>query len=132
MRKRKTTFELIERSEERLLDQGGSQSKPPTTGHSAAETNPSGQPVRGQFPVSHTVPKLATCTEVESPVAATNRQVEPLGSEVPLLEEVAGHVNPTRGPAGQVEELVVLVAEGDNPAVQWFWQLLREAGYDVW
>ena len=97
MRKRKTTSDLIERSEERLLDQGGAQPEPSATRPSAVEIDPTGQPVREQSPVSHTGPELATCTEVEPPVATTTRQVDPSGSKVSLLEGVAGHVSPTRG-----------------------------------
>ena len=133
MRKRKTTSDSIGRSEEGLLDQGGAQTEPPAIGHTTvAEIDPTGQPVRGRVLVSHKGPELATCTETEPPVITTTCQVDQSGSEASSLEGVAGQVSPTKGPVGQVEELPAPVAEDDSPAARWFWDLLRNAGYEVW
>ena len=133
MSKRKANSESIVRSREGLSEQGVVRTEAPTNlATTIAEIEPTGRTARERVPVIHKSPQSDTCVEGGSQVVPPGCPAGQVGVGSSSLAWVGGHFIPTGVPVGPVEVLPSSVGEGERPAANWFWELLHNAGYDVW
>ena len=133
MSKRKSRSESLVEPEEGTKVPGVDQPHNPTSlSHSIAYTGPTAQTDREKVPGKPNGPEPTTNIGARVPAVTSTGQANQLVPAVAPLAVGESHVIPSGVPVGPGAGLAVPLTEGEDPVARWFWNLLRDAGYEVW